>query len=297
MKRLLLILVVITGLFTQCEPEKSVQVQEVKSKELVNSLENDEDFIKLHLASNELSSKTFEKLRALGSNPKRLESQKKLAELFKGEKNEKNFNLIISEFGFTKKEFGELLIEVSTRKNALEKRYGQNFLASINPAEVRQVLSKIEANNASKFRDRIRVCTSCPYNNCSECAEGAETGEIGGGYNNEDEGGGTSSGSAGCNQTCLNGANGKREGLRNLARTALTGALLGCQWGSFTTAANIYESAWILNALGPEAPAVIAAIGGISVDIWCMLVASWTYRNTNMVIEGDYQIDKAGCGC
>jgi hypothetical protein len=89
----------------------------------------------------------------------------------------------------------------------------------------------------------------------------------------------------------------KREGAKTIASVALTGALIGCQKLGWNTGSTLYSASWVLNVFGPEAPIIVGAIGGGVVDVFCMVGALWTYRSAIQVIEGDFLIDKAGCGC
>lgn len=111
-------------------------------------------------------------------------------------------------------------------------------------------------------------------------------------------GGGDSNNRPGCAE-CKNYA--QREHDRNLtvAKAALTGAVAGgCHYAGFQTFVAFNTAGWWVNlvpGIGTAAIEALSSLGGITVDIGCLVSSVLTYNAAEATIENNYYKDIRDC--
>ena len=299
-----LLFVVILPTFQSCDI-KPVEDNSAREKTIISNgmnlslseVERDPAFDSLVVSVEKLSDETYNGLRRLGSFKKRHTSQDVLDKLAEGGISETEFPRIAQELDISQSTYLQLVGSILNNKATLLRKYGPNALSSVPSKNISYHIQRADIKLAASYQsnnitvlNRQPVCTNCPFNNCGECSGGdpsLPTVPGGGGFGN----------SVDPCSNCRNGAASKRTAARNIAQVVMLGAVLGCGSAGLGAAEQIYSSTFLLNLLGPEAPATLAALGGITVSAACLTGALTIYRNTITLIEAEYQIEYSGCPC
>lgn len=263
---------------------------------LLSKVEQDPAFEKLVFFLNRLSYETYNGMREYGSVKNRNQSQVRLNRLLEGGISENEFPEVAKELKIPLDTYYEIVGGIFKNKSILVKSYGLSSLSSVAPENMKYHIQQADiqltasfSNNEIRVLNRPQVCSECPFNNCGECSGNPTQptpGQPGDGGNDGNS----------CN-ICKNACAQKRSASRSSAEVRLVAEVVACGIGALGAAEQIYSSTFLLNLLGPEAPATAAALGGITVAGTCLTSVLMIYYNDVRIIEAEYQINLAGCGC
>ncbi len=292
--------------FLQCDSSSDASLEGVKPEPTVQvkAIGMDNDFIQYVTTAKQLALLLHfnRSKRYLEKNSKRpygkiKESQDRIGNYLRDGLTKQELPLLFKEYGSSKEDITTLVGRMSLHILLLNHKYGDKpVLEKLTSEEFNQAYDLAISQESSQVGTNGGFyCVQCPGANCESCGPGQNP-DDGGGWGGTGGGDSGSGGGTDCAQVRRLAAK-KRDAVIDNAWREFAAESIACAGAAYRTAVSLYGATWYLNALGPEAPFVISALGAVGVGASCMWLA--TSRVDSLIIgaQSDYQLDLISNGC
>jgi hypothetical protein len=300
-------------LFFQCQNEKISTIPATSSLEVqsIKTIKYDKDFIDFVDLTGRYTKliytrrgKLYDKKDVKNPFHKIEESRERIKENLSGELTKIKLNQIFNEYNVTEKEVSDLTGRILIRIGRLNQKFGDDALSRLTKEEFYAAFDYAQKVVNSYDQSKARpgdYCVQCPFANCENCLPGQNFDEPEGdrdgdgipNWMDEDDGYG---GYDKCATVRQNAARKRDNTISNAWREYAVEAL-GCAGSAVKAAESLYGATWYLNALGPEAPFAVAALGSVGVGASCMWLATGRLDSNIQIAESDYRLDVMGQNC